>query len=175
MIAIFGFLVISQTALAQDKKIDQLEILYDQGYYQKVFRKSNKLLADTAYDYSGLPGYYKSLSLFRLSSDPRWFKRHRDAVSEAIVTYEKFVDHALYADYLHAHYYEVASLKSYLNKLGKSMQDLGYTQDADKLFAFSMDHMMSIKAKPDKHELIDNPELADVQAQEKGHLTIGPH
>ena len=161
VIAFFGIVALSQSLYAQDKKIDQLEILYDQGYYKKVFRKSKKLLADPNYDYSGLPSYYQSLALFRLADDPKWRKRHRNAISDAVASYKKFSEHALYADYVHAHYYEISSLKSYLEKLESKLKDLGNNKDAAQLVDFKMDFLISIKAKPDLHENLEDNNLSD--------------
>lgn len=171
VIAIFGFVVLSQSAFAQDKKIDQLEILYDQGYYKKVWRKSNKLLANPNYDYSGLPSYYKSLALFRLSNNPKWRKRHKTAISDAVESYKKFSEHALYADYVHAHYYEISGLKSYLDKLESRFKDLGHNKDADLLVNFKMDYLISIKAKPDSHE--NHQDNNEVTNNESGGLRAG--
>ena len=158
MLAIFGFILVSQSTFAQDRKIDQLEILYDQGYYRKVLRKSKKLMADPAYDYSGLPVYYKALATFRLANDPTWRKHHKGAIEDAILSYQQFAEHPSYESYVHAHYYEIASLKSYLEKLGKELEDLGFNEDASMLFEFQMDYLISIKAKPDKHENFLNPD-----------------
>lgn len=165
IVTIISVLTFGHSSFAQDKKIDQLEILYDQGYYRKVVRKSKRLLADPEYDYSGLPAYYKSLSLFRLADDPKWFKRHKNAVNEAIASYEKFVDHPAYDDYVHAHYYEMASMKTYLDKLTKKQKELGNNDLADQLMRFKTEQFFKIKAKPDKHEVINNPDIASVSDQ----------
>ncbi|OIQ36275.1 MAG: hypothetical protein BM555_02940 [Crocinitomix sp. MedPE-SWsnd] len=158
MLAIFGFVIVSQFSVAQDKKIDQLEILYDQGYYAKVLRKSNKLLADPEFDYSGLPAYYRAISIFRLANDERWHKRHKAAFADATTSYKQFAEHNRYDDYLHAHYYEIAALKTYLEKLEKKYKDLGFHQDAEALNTFNFEYFKSIKGKPDKHEKPDvNP------------------
>ncbi|MFT4603062.1 MAG: cell wall-associated NlpC family hydrolase [Arenicella sp.] len=158
MLAIIGLVVMGQNAMAQDRKIDQLEILYDQAYYAKVLRKSNKLLADPEFDYSGLPLYYKSLALFRLADDPRWFKRHKEAFTEAKASYAKFAEHSLYDDYVHAHYYEIAALKTYLEKTEGKYKELGFNEEAKGLADFNFEYFKSIKGKPDKHEKVDeNP------------------
>jgi cell wall-associated NlpC family hydrolase len=169
MLAIFGVLFLNLYSFGQDKKIDQLEIFYDQGYYQKTFRKSNKLLADPAFDYSGLPSYYRSLSLFRMAADARWRKRHKTAISDAVISYENFAKHSSYTDYLQAHYYEISSLKSYLSKLGKELDELGNRTQAKTVFQFNMDYLISIKAMPDRHETLDNPELANTSNSEKDY------
>lgn len=156
LLAIFGFILVSQSVFAQDKKIDQLEILYDQGYYKKVLRKSKKLLADPEYDYSGLPAYYQSLALFRLAKDPVYRKRHKSLIGDAVASYQQFAEHPNYNDYVHAHYYEIASIKSYIEKLSAELEELGFKQDASLLFEFQMDYLLTIKAKPDKHENLQN-------------------
>ncbi|MEO9532723.1 MAG: C40 family peptidase [Crocinitomicaceae bacterium] len=157
MLAIFSCLILTQFSIGQDKKIDQLEILYDQGYYAKVIRKANKLMANPEYDYSALPAYYKSISLFRMANDERWFKRHKDAITEAVEHYEIFAQHSNYSDYVHAHYYEISSIKTYLDKLGRKFEELGYRTESEQLFDFSFKYLKSIKGKPDKHEQLNDP------------------
>ena len=172
MLGLIVVLIVCQPSFAQDKKIDQLEIFYDQAYYPKVLRKSNKLLANPAYDYSGLPAYYRSLALFRMSDDERWFRRHKTSVENAIESYRDFSEFPSYDDYVHAHYYEISSLKSYLDKLGRHFKELGYNKDAELISDFSFEYFKGIKAKPDKHEILQNPELAGTGAGQKGQLDV---
>lgn len=143
------FIVVGHSIFAQDKKIDQLEILYDQGYYSKVLRKSSKLIANPEYDYSGLPSFYKSLSLFRLSGDATWFKRHNYAIDEAIRCYQTFMENERISDYLTAHYHEIASLKTYLVDLETDFKELRLNGSADKIQSFRMNELKGIKARPD--------------------------
>jgi peptidoglycan DL-endopeptidase CwlO len=134
---------------AQDRKIDQLEMFYDQGYYAKVLRKADKLLADPLYDYSGMPSFYRSMALFRLSSDAYWLKKNPEAIDNAISAYGDFLEHQSAADYVYAHYYEIASLKTYLDGLESSFRDKGLVGSADKLNAFAGNELKGIKSKPD--------------------------
>lgn len=136
-------------AYAQDKKIDQLEMFYDQGYYAKVLRKADKLLADPLYDYSGLPAFYRSMAIFRLSSDAYWLKKHPTAIDDAIVAYNNFLDNTNSADYVYAHYYEIASLKTYIEGLEEKFRDKGLSGTADKLNYFVLNELHGIKSKPD--------------------------
>jgi hypothetical protein len=161
MILIASILFVNIEVFSQDKKIDQLEVLYDQGYYKKVLRKSRKMLADPNYDYSGLPSYYKALSIFRLAEDPKWYKRHKNCIEEAAESYRQFSEHPSYNDYVHAHYYEIASIKTYLGKLGRNLKELGHNKDADIIFDFTFEYFKEIKGKPDLHETIDMPEVTD--------------
>jgi len=70
-------------ANAQVPEFDQLEMYYAQGLYQKVYKKSNQYLNNPEYDYSLLPGYYRSLSMFQLSGNERWRRQHPNAVQDA--------------------------------------------------------------------------------------------
>lgn len=135
-IVLFLFLVSTTLGLSQDRKIDQLEILYDQGHYSKVIKKSSRLLANPAYDYSGLPGYYKSLALFRMANDVDWFKRHKNSIKEAISLYNNFLESERINDYLFSHYNEIGQLKSYLKTLAGDFKRRGLNGSADEIKAF---------------------------------------
>ncbi len=143
-------------SFSQDKKIDKLEILYDQGYYSKVLRKSKKLLADPEYDYSGLPSFYKSLALFRMSEDQHWFKRHNSAIDDAISSFDDFLANPKSEEYLYAHYYEIAGLKTYLNNLSEEYHELGLNGTADKIDSFLDNQLEGIKSKPDNLPSLNN-------------------
>lgn len=149
-------------SFGQDKKIDKLEMFYAQGYYAKVLRQSEKLLADPLYDYSGLPSFYKSLSLFRLSADPYWLKRHTTAIDDAIAAYQEFLDNEKANAYVFAHYFEIAALKTYLEKLETSFRDRGLNGSADKLLYFMNNELNGIKSKPDPQPDKENTNNTEV-------------
>ncbi len=86
---IFSFSIFSTFIFSQVKDFDKLEMLYAQKHYKMVFRKSNRLLDNPEFDFSQLPNYYKSLSLFQLIQNELWFKRHPEALSEAVELYTK--------------------------------------------------------------------------------------
>lgn len=144
-----AFISASWFGNAQDKKIDQLEILYDQGYYSKVWHKSDKLMVMPEYDYSGLPAFYHALSLFRLANDEAWFKRHNYAIDEAVSAYRKFLESERIADYINAHYYEIASLKTYLVDLETKFEGLRLTAAAAQIQKFRLNELKGIKSRPD--------------------------
>ncbi|MFD1552189.1 hypothetical protein DNU06_00165 [Putridiphycobacter roseus] len=118
---IFVVLLFTSMSFGQDKKIDQLEVLYSQKHYTKVLRKANKLLAIPDYDYSGMPTFYKSLALFRLASDVEYNPRHPESLEKAIETYIQFLAHSKANIYSKAHYFEIAALKRYLIGLEKDL------------------------------------------------------
>jgi peptidoglycan DL-endopeptidase CwlO len=77
------FLLVSLVSAAQNKKLDQLEMLFDQGHYRKVYRKANVLMDKPEYDFSQLPAYYKGLSLLQLAQNEFWRKKNPNALDKA--------------------------------------------------------------------------------------------
>ncbi len=139
------FILIGFNSFSQDKKIDKLEVLYAQKHYTKVLRKSNTLLANPEYDYSGMPTFYKSLSLFRMAADESWLKRHKKTVGEAISLYKTFLEFKDAEHYIKAHYYEIADLKIYLGELDENLSKWGYKKDAKQVKKFIGKELNNIK------------------------------
>ncbi len=129
--------------LSQDKKIDQLEVLYSQKFYSKVLKKANKLLAIPDYDYSGMPSFYKSLALFRLLEDEDWSNRHKNSLTEAIQVYDHFLSYAKVRSYTKSHYFEILELKQYLTKLERKYAT-GNSIDAKKIRHFINNQLKEI-------------------------------
>lgn len=74
------FLCFSFQVLSQNPALDHLEMLYDQGYYKLVYRKSARLLDNPEYDFSKLPSYYHAISALQLAQEDRWYKHHQDVL-----------------------------------------------------------------------------------------------
>jgi cell wall-associated NlpC family hydrolase len=148
---------------AQDKKIDKLEILYDQQHYSKVYRKANALLADPTYDYSALPGYYKALSILRLANDEMWLKRHKKEIDDAINLYRLMLEHSNADDYLTSHYQEIAELKMYLIALENQTRAWGYQEESKKIHHFIEHELKRFKSyvNPNENQGIPNPNVSE--------------
>jgi len=144
-IFVFFFAFTVAAVSAQDKKIDRLEVYYDQGHYTKTLRQSKKLLANPEYDYSGLPSFYKSIAQFRLIGDPTYYKRHKKALKTAIDDYHIFLDHQNANHYIKAHYSEIASLKPFLKSVQKYLLKTGHKADAKTLQNFINTDLKNIK------------------------------
>lgn len=82
---VLGFLLLflSFHVLSQNPAIDHLEMLYDQGYYKLVYRKSARLLDKPEYDFTKLPRYYRSIASLQLAQDEHWYKRHLSETDQA--------------------------------------------------------------------------------------------
>ena len=74
-----GFFILFFTAQlkAQNIRLDRLEQLFDQGYFQMVHRQSKQLLNDPEFDHSMLPSYYKAITTLELAQQARWKSRHQ--------------------------------------------------------------------------------------------------
>lgn len=135
-ITVLLFLLAYLHGFGQDKKIDRIEMYYDQGYYSKVLKKSRKLQALPEYDYSALPAFYEALSTFRLAEEPRWRKRHKDWLDDATKAYREFLDSDKSEDYIKAHSFEIAEIKLILQGLQKELLDEGNRSQASALKSF---------------------------------------
>ena len=109
---IFTFSLLSTFIFSQIKEFDKLEMLYAQKHYKMVFRKSNRLLNNPEFDFSQLPNYYKSLSLFQLVQNDLWFKRHPEAISEAVNLYIQVQKSSDGSKIISAHIHELIYLKN---------------------------------------------------------------
>ena len=118
------------TIYSQKSKIEKLEILYSQGHYKMVLRKSNRLLDNPEYDFSIIPSYYKSLSSFQLSQNSHWLKKHSNALNEARELYLKVQKSPEGNKILKLHLNELIFLKSdlldWIDQLKRENKDSEY-------------------------------------------------
>ncbi|MCB9188001.1 MAG: C40 family peptidase [Flavobacteriales bacterium] len=85
LIIFFSVLLITQVQYGQDKKIDKLEMLYDQGHYKLVYKKAEKLMTNEEYKDHPSPLVFHALSEYQLSRVNSKFSG-----SNAVYDYEKF-------------------------------------------------------------------------------------
>lgn len=118
---------------AQDRKIDKLEVFYDQGYYRKTLRKSKRLLNKPDYDYSAVPKLFKALSLFKLTLDQRYKKRHPKAFDEAVRNLEIFINQDVKGLAYTAHRDKILEIQVQLAKKSLALKKRGRSMEADKI------------------------------------------
>jgi cell wall-associated NlpC family hydrolase len=118
-------LLFSLSSFAQIKEFDNLEMLYDQGHYRKVLRKSNRLLDRPEFDFSLVPAFYKSLSTLQLYKDENFRRRNPNALNEATTLFEKVKREDQGGKLFTAHYYEVQSLKKDLQSFAEGLKQQG--------------------------------------------------
>ncbi|MDX2362887.1 MAG: C40 family peptidase [Crocinitomicaceae bacterium] len=132
-IGVVGIVVMSNLAKGQVAEFDQLELLFEQHHYKKVLRNSNRLLDSPEYDYSMMPTYYKSLSLFQLAQNDHWRKKHPEALEDAPAMLLS-VRHSAKGDQIFkSHLYELSWLKKELEVWQSSLAATGQQADALKV------------------------------------------
>ena len=122
ILLIFGLLWGGSVLIAQVPQFDRLEMLYAQGHYKMVYRKATTLLDQPDYDYSLVPKFYKSLSLFQLSQNKHWLIRHKDALKDAETLFLEIRKSSDGAKVLTAHMFEVSALKKDLMSWGEDLK-----------------------------------------------------
>lgn len=109
LLFIAGF---SAQVQAQVPEFDRLEMYYAQGHYKKVYRQANHLLDKPEYDYSWVPTFYRSISMFQLSENKHWRIGHPGAVQEARQLFLEVKGASDGQKVLDAHMHEIAELKT---------------------------------------------------------------
>jgi peptidoglycan DL-endopeptidase CwlO len=112
-------------SFGQIKEFDNLELLYDQGHYARVYRKANRLLNNPEYDYSLLPKYYKSISMFQLYRNEKWRRKNSSALDEAVELFIQIRKEDQGGRLINAHYYEIQSLKKDLLSFSEGLKQQG--------------------------------------------------
>lgn len=78
VVCLFSFV-----SFAQQKQLNQLELLYKQQHLRMVFRKANRLLDNPEFDFTLMPKFYKAITALELSENSFWFMRHDSVLVEA--------------------------------------------------------------------------------------------
>ena len=134
---LFISFLLSTSIFGQIKDFDKIEILYSQGHFKMVYRKSNRLLDKPDYDFSKMPTFYKSLSIFQLSQNERWLKKHPLALEDARELFLKVQNSTDGTKIFNAHINELIDLKSdllsWLDKLKKNGEPEEYIKSKNTL------------------------------------------
>lgn len=129
----FGLIVLlvclSTSLIGQVKQFDKLEMLYAQGHFQRVYRKSNALLDKPEYDYSMMPKYYKSISLLQLIQNDYWLKNHQGAMEEAKALFMEVRSSNDAQALFNAHMYELSWLKNDMKSWIADLKRRGKTDE----------------------------------------------
>lgn len=144
-------LVIPSVSFAQVKEFDRMEMQYDKGNYHAVYRKSKKLLDNPEYDYSLLPEYYKSLSMFQLYRSNFWRFFHKDAFDQAKNIFLKVRYEDQGGKLFTAHQHEIQALKSDFQAFLEATRREGKTDLVEKSTTF----IDEVLGKVPNHEASD--------------------
>jgi peptidoglycan DL-endopeptidase CwlO len=164
-IAIFG---IHASVSAQVKEFDKLEQLYAQQHYKLVYMKSIKLMDRPDNDYSQLPKFYNSLSLFQLSKNQRWLKRNQNALAIASKLFDEIKTSSEGFRVFNAHINEVSELKEDLFSWGEDLKRTREDETADqleKILVTLFDKVPSVRQKTGNPIKKNTPSNNDKRSQ----------
>jgi cell wall-associated NlpC family hydrolase len=162
--------LISFIADAQNPRLDKLEMFFDQGHYKKVRRKSSRLLDDPEYDFSMLPAYYKSISLFQLAQNEYWLLTHPKALDEAKALFLIVKNSNDGEKIMNSHMYELAWLKNDMISWAADLKRLGKQkefEEVQELIDVLFEEVPEIDVTPVDSNILDtiivveNPGLRD--------------
>lgn len=113
LLTLFFFsLCISNSFISQTSDFKNVELLYSQKHYKMVYRRANRMLDKPDYDFSLTPSFYKSLSIFQLSQNTHWLKKHPLLLEEAREIYLKVQNSNEGLQLIKTHLTELMYLKS---------------------------------------------------------------
>lgn len=148
--------LLSFSAFGQDRKLDKLELLYNQEHYKMVFVRSGKLMDSPDYDYTELPKLYKSLSAFRMAENPFWLKRNKGALTKAEALMVHLNQSEKGKEILSAHSSEIVALNTDITAWIENLQGQGKSELASQL-ADLQDHAFLNIPKGVKKETVSKP------------------
>src|SRR5690606_27889077 len=109
----------------------RLEMFYDQGNYEIVYRRSNRYLNKPDYDKYPEPAFYKALSTLKISEkgDVKF------SPELSISLYREFLALSPDPNFLIAHRNEIADFKSSLQQYAIRLNDLGRKKESERILA----------------------------------------
>ena len=107
----FLFIFLTNSAAAQVKEFDHLEMFYAQKHYKLVLRKANRLVDNPEYDYSQVPAFYSAMATMQLVQNDRWRKTHPNALQNAQDLFSSLQKNKEGQKILSAHIHELSFLK----------------------------------------------------------------
>lgn len=87
VIFMFSFLLQS---FAGDRKVDVLEVLYEQKNYRSIVRKTHKLITKRGYEDNELVHLFKAVALAKLSQDENYTRFNKDALTKSTDAFESY-------------------------------------------------------------------------------------
>lgn len=155
------------TLLAQNRKIDKLEVNFAQGHYKRTFRQANRLLDKPEYDFSMLPTFYKSISMFELCQNKHWMLRRDEPLVEAEKLFLE-VKYSVNGDKIfNAHMYEISWLKNDMVSWASDMKRMGHQEffeDLTGIINRIFDAVPAIDAGNNANEIAEGPNRVNISS-----------
>lgn len=120
-----------------DRKVEVLEVLYNQHNYRSIVRKTDKLIDKNGYANNELIHLFKAVAYAQLSKDKKYLRANPDAISKST---EAFVN-----------YYELDKALGFVQKESVLLDDLRSvykTSSSVKMKTEAYEYLMGTPSKP---------------------------
>jgi cell wall-associated NlpC family hydrolase len=186
LLILFCFSILTPLfSIGQDKTIDKIEMLYDQGNYAKVYRKTKKLQKEPKYTESAPIILFKALAEYQLSKTKNKFKE-----DQAIATFKNYISKDTTGDYnltygIYIYDLQIGLVNTIraLEKQGKSTEAKLKFNSYSNLFQHQVSYEEITATKPtvtskpstdsikeEPVEIIENNTTTSLKKQQKGIL-----
>ena len=163
------FILMVNTAFGQNKKFDRLEMYYSQGHYKRTYRVSGRLLDKPEYDYSMMPTYYRSISLFQLCQNGFWLSRHPEALKDAEKLFNDVKRSEVGTKIFNAHMYEISWLRSDMVSWAADLKRMGSQEsfeEVQELISRLFENVPNVDAGNQANQIVVVPDPTKVESVE---------
>ena len=176
---VFVFCFFGKEALAQNRMFDRLEMYYAQGHYKRTYRIANNLTDKPEYDFSMLPTYYKSISMFQLCQNQFWLLRRPEALKTAEKLFLEVKNSEDGTKIFNAHMYELSWLRSDLMAWAADQKRMGYQESFEEIQSLVnrlFSDVPQVDAGNDANHVVDvdttNTETAETSGLRGGIMNV---
>jgi cell wall-associated NlpC family hydrolase len=84
--------LIQLQSLAQDRKVDVLEVLYNQKNYRSIVRKTTKMIDKKGYEDNELVHLFQAVALAKLSQDKQYTRSKPNSLKESVEAFHTYYE-----------------------------------------------------------------------------------
>ena len=84
--------LIQLQSLAQDRKVDVLEVLYNQKNYRSIVRKTTKMIDKKGYEDNELVHLFQAVALAKLSQDKQYTRSKPNTLKESVEAFHNYYE-----------------------------------------------------------------------------------
>lgn len=144
------FLTFGFQSFTQDRKVEVLELLYQQKNYRTILRKTSRLINKKGYVDNELVHLFQAVAFAKLSEDKRYLNSHSKVLAKSTEAYEN--------------YYELDKGFGFLQKESVLLTDLGVIyKKAKKKVSIQSDAYIYVMQKSNAPQVIQKEQVIIVK------------
>ncbi|MEN8928535.1 MAG: C40 family peptidase [Flavobacteriales bacterium] len=141
-------------SFAQDRRVDVLELLYEQKNYRTIVRKTKRLIRKKGYSDNELVHLFQAAALAQLAQDKRYFRSHPEAIENSVVAYSNYYE----LDKEHGFVQKESVLLGDLKTIYKSVKKVSIPSEA---FAYVMNTNPELAVTSKKKVIVVKTKVAE--------------